>query len=466
MNNENNNLNGAVLGNVGIDPMQENNVGTINDALNNQIVTPDNNASGVVNPTTNDTPTQSVVTPNPVQSNNTVVNPIPVQPVNNVVSGEQVVNPAPEVQQQPNVQAQQPTPQAQPAYTSINQINPNNNPMPGFDSTIGTTPPISLEQEKEPKKNNKTTFIVIVMLLILAVAGGTYYVLNYTDLLSKKETINLTVNSIILTENSELSTDISTYANVSGTSISNCLLDISNVDVTKTGVYKYNVTCSNVSKEGIITIVEDEQKEKVYTKIVYLKKGNAVEAKDFIFNPTSDNVYTFEDEDAVQKILNGDYGTYTINIKITNSNGKEQIVNASLVLLEYNIKGYTICTKESEENNIKNTISNKFAIFDDGNNSFGNVASEKNIFEYNSEEDFNNIVNEFNNSGNEIITINNIKGYPLIDSDAKTITIENYIDADSVYKKYGKDNIKNYNTIRTYFRDTLGYTCVYEKAND
>ena len=184
MNNDQNNLNGAVLGSVGNNPESNPTPAPQTSAVNpgnvvlgstpvSQVVTPnpDPNPNMVVTPPTNNavmagptpsepqntvmagnqvvTPESQVVTPNPTP----VVNPEPVNP-NGVVPPVGPAGPAP----QPSAPTEQtalnngsgiPNPQVN--YTNPQNINPA--PMPGFEGqgTVGTTPPISLEKEKKPK---------------------------------------------------------------------------------------------------------------------------------------------------------------------------------------------------------------------------------------------------------------------------------------------------------------------------
>ena len=471
MNNENNNLNGVVLGNVTNPSNQV--VNPTNTVVNpgnvvmspNPTVTPTNSAqsasSQVVTPVDNTLNSQVVmpasnITQNP--QNQVVENSTPVQ---NVQAVNQTLNSV----QNNSVNGQSNNNNnTQSAFTSINAIEQNSSNQ-NFEGSIGTNPPISLEKEKQPKKKgNKTLFIVVVILLLLAVALGTYYILNYTDLLSKKESITINTNNLTISLGDSISNNINDYASINGTNSSNCTLDTSNVDITKAGIYKYTITCSNKTKEGSIVVVDDKPIN-VETKTVYVASNDTVEAKDFI-KTTDDNLtYEFVNKDEVNAILNGDLGTYLVKIKAVSSSGKETEVEAKLVKLQYKIKGYLVC-KAPNQNVTNPTVDTiyRFAIVDDGNNGFGNIVLENNTFRYSNEDEYSKIVSEYNTNGS--VTINNVTGNTEFDDSNLTVIISNESDGNSLKEKYGANNFATYSTIRNYYITNLGYECSYEKAND
>lgn len=471
MNNENNNLNGVVLGNVSNevpsapsvnsgDSVMANNPGNVVVPESN-VVTPEQqvvNSQVIAEPTIS-IPNEEVVNPQPI---NTVVMPteasatqnVQPQPVSNPVSTS-----VPPVQPSATIN-QTSTPTPQPAYTSVNSINP----MPGFENNIGTNPPISLENDKAPKKKgNNVLFIIIVVLLLLGVAFGTYYVLNYTDLLSKKETITITTNNLVYNVGEELSENIEDYATIKGTSSSNCTFNIDKVDTAKEGLYKYTVTCSNITKEGNITVIDNTELV-LNTQTAYYVKGDTAEAKDFVKNPLDTVEYSFVDANEVNNILNGDVGSYTVKIKAVSDNGKEATSDAKLVITQYRIKGYISCSNKEQtiDNYVMEKVT-KLAIIEDGNNGFGNIGFDIYTFRYNNESDYQDLVNEYNES--KEIKINEITGIPEFDDENKKITITNEVESTVLYNTYGLDNLKDYSSIRTYFTQTLNYNCSYEKAN-
>lgn len=469
MNNENNNLNGVVLGNV----TNPNGVSETPNT-NSQVINPGNTVM---------MPNSEVVTPSPIpaappqsQEVNTNVGPVSVEPVmpdvvmpGAVNSGVQEVEPTP-VNVNPVNNAtpvnngqtiSQPPIENKPienAYTNVNSINPNS----VSNNSIGTNPPISLNSEKTPKKKgNKTLFVIIVLLLLIGVGLGTYYVLNYTDLLVKKSSVNISTKNMTLNVGDSISNNVNDFATITGTSSNNCILNTNNIDLTKEGTYKFTVTCSNIVKEGTVTVV-DNKPINIETQTVYSIKGEQLEAKMFVKNLDDDLIYEIDNKSEIENV---DLGTYTVKIKASNSSGKEANAEAKLVILEYKVKGYTVCTMaESEIEKAIMTRSTKLAIVEDGNNSFGNIVLDIYAFKYNDKEEYDKLVNEY--LENKTLTINDITGDVDYNDSTQTIIITKELDAVEIKSTYG-DNVPNHGAIRTYFTQSLGYqTCTYEKANN
>ena len=485
MNSEKNKLGGVVLGSVSnnVDnqiPNVPNNVDTVlsnetqNTATLSQVAPSGENNNAVLQPNDdvlsddNKVEQQSINQANYVIEPKSVVQPKPIlQPEttsqSNVVSQSEVVS-QPNTVVQPSsgeVNSNIATIAPEPEYTNIANISPQS--ASNFDNNIGVNPPISLEEEKKPKKKgNKVVFIFVVLILLAGVAGGTYYVLNYTSLLSKNNNIIISTKDLSINLGSTLSNDINDYATITGTSSNNCTLDMSKVDVSKEGNYKYSVSCSNITKEGNVTIV-DARELVINTKKLYKTKDEQVTALEFVVNPRDDVNYEFVNEEDVNNALTGGLGTYDIKIKGTTNSGKSAEGLASLTLIEYKIKGYTSCSLEKEA--ITNASVNeefKFAIIDDGNNSFGNVVYKSYIFKFNSVDEYNKEYEEYMKK-NEL-TINEVTGEVAFNKDDLSITIKNEVNSADVQEEYGSDNLKNFATIRNYFQNTLNYKCNYEKS--
>lgn len=447
MNNDtNNNLNGTVLGSVNTNTLNNNPV--TNETIETLDAGVPNQSSvmgGNVIPPISNQPEQNIFFNNgDMSSNNQDVVPNSVPPISNNV--EQPVS----------------MPQPMPAYTNPQTINP----MPGFENSgaIGTTPPISLEPDKKPKKKgNKILFIIIIFVALAGVGFGTYYVLNYTDLLKQQATINVSTKDLEVNIGDVLSTNIMDYANVTGTDVRNCSLNTNNVDVTKIGTYEYQVTCGDNVKVGKIVVVDNNELV-VETKNLYKVKGSTLEAKEFAISANDNLTYEFVDQNDVNTKLNGDFGSYTVRIKVTSQSGKSTEVDGKLVLMEYAIKGHTICTsKEQNVNGVSAvmSVSEKFAIVNDGKNGYGKIAYEIHAFKFSDETEYTSLLASYKT--NNKITINNITGAASFDDTNLTITIANERDNESIISEYGENNLVNYSSIKNYFEKTLGYTCTYEK---
>lgn len=430
MNNDNNNLNGQVLGSVDNSNNLSNNTNEI-DSLETLDIS--NNQS-----------TSFMHTSNVIEENSQVLDGPTVMQTPN----------------QSNVINTQPT-SPEPAYTNPQTINS----TPGFESTaIGTTPPISLEPEQQPKnkKGNKTIFVVIVIVLLFGVGFGTYYVLNYTDLLSNKAKIEIETKNIEVNVGDTLSTNITNYANISGTDVRNCLLDTKDVDVKKEGTYTYKITCGDIYKNGKVTVIDNRELE-IKTEKVYKVKGEALDVKEFIVNPNSTYNYEIVNKEEINNYLNSNVGNYQVKIKVT-SGTKVKEVEETLVILEHKIVGYLTCT--SKEQNVSNssakkTIKEKFAIAGDGKFSFGKVANEIYEFKFTDETEYSNYLAKY--KADNTIVIDNVTGKVEFDNSNLIITITNELSDTELNSRYGENTIVNYSSIKKYFIDTLGYECPYKK---
>lgn len=363
---------------------------------------------------------------------------------------------------QPTTESQVVEPQ--PAYTNPQAIQE----MPNFENPniIGTTPPISFQEEKpQPQKNpktNKTLFIIIILAVLAGVGFGTYYILTYTDLISNAAQVTIKPKNVEVSLGDNLSANISDYAEIKGTDPKNCSLNTKDVDISKEGTYEYSITCGETIKNGKIKIIDN--KEITYeTQEVAKSKGATVDAKEFIVNVPDTAKCEFVDQEKINLILNGDPGTYTVEIKVTN-NGKTSEVAGKLTILEYDLKGYLTCSSNEQsvpDSSAKMVVSEKIAIADDGNNGYGKKTYEIHKFTFTDETEYTGYLAQYKSE--KKIKINNISGETKFDDATFTITITNEKSNDAVMNEYGADNMINYQTINKYFKQTLGYQCVYEK---
>ncbi len=474
--NENNNLNGSVLGNVtdgGIPPLSPapnltNQVGgieTLNGPVPSEAPTPEPIPAGPVNPTP--VAPEPIVNPASNMESNGMPTPPSVPPI------EPTPMPSTESPMQPDLGMPEPLPVTpEPAYTNPNSIGNNVGSMPGFESSsnIGTTPPISFEPEKQPvKKTNKMVFIIIILVVLAGVGFGTFYVLNYTDLLNNKVAkISIQPKNLEVNLGDELSKNNNDYATVTGTDISSCGVDTSNVDTSKVGEYKYTITCGETHREGTVTVVDNTVLE-VALKTVYKSLNDEIEAREFAEVEDTSLTYEFVDEEAVKALLSGEPGTQTVKIRVTNANGKSTEVDGTLVILEYAVKGFITCnSKSSIVNGYKASVvvSERFGIADingANSNDFANIAYEEHIFTFTDQNEYNKLLEDYQT--NNTLTIDNITAGDIkFDDTNMTITFTETKDQKAVETQFGKENIAKYSTIKSHFETTLGYICTYKKA--
>ena len=92
---------------------------------------------------------------------------------------------------------------------------------------------------------------------------------------------------------------------------------------------------------------------------------------------------------------------------------------------------------------------------------FGDLAFEINKFVFNSEEDYQSNKATYKSSGS--ITIDGKTGEAVFNDDEKSMTLTSEKDNNSLTTEYGADNIQTYRTLYTYFRQTMNYSCTFER---
>lgn len=432
MNEENNNLNGTVLGSV--------------DNLN---------ATPNLEPN-NDIPSGEVI--DTLSSNNDGIkeggqffnvpnNPNPTsEPVNNFTNPETLGNSEPNLM--PGFENSNPTGLTPPTYLD-------SNPTPS---------PVNEPSKLKNKQSNKILFIVVIILVLIAVGGGTYYILRYTKLLNfNKNTINVTPNNLEINLGDELPNN-NEFATVTGTSIDSCTIDKSNIDLTKEGTYNFTITCGNITKSGNVTIV-DNSPITVSLKEAYAVVGDTVDVIDFINEVSDDLTYEFTDENTIIDYLKEE-GEYNVPIKVS-ANNKSKEVMGKLYVTEYKIKGYLICSTNPQ--NVANssatmTLSNKLSIVNNtslGENAYGNLGFEVYTFTFTDESEYASYLATYNSEGK--ISINEINSdNAIFDDNKKTITITIKIDNTKLYNEYGESIFNKYTDMKNHFESDLGQTCIYQ----
>ncbi len=441
MNNDNN-LNGEVLGSVNNNPAPAP-TATPEVASNPNVVSELSGSSQVM--------AGGVVPPSaPVETPVAPASSAPVPPVENPA-------PAPQVE----------TPAAPQAYTNPQTISPSQ--IPGFEdhNQIGQTPPISSEQDQKPKKKkNKFLFILLILVVLGGIGYGTYYLLNNTDLLKKKEKISIVTKNKQLGISETLPDSITEYATITGTDPSNCYLDTKDVDMTKEGSYKFTVTCGEGNKKtGTITVMDDSELL-LETKTVYKTTGEKVSASEFSIN--KDYTYAFVDEEEVNVVMANTSGTHSVKLTVSKGS-KSQEVEGKIVILPSKIKGYVNCSSNGQladetSNAPKLVVAKKFAILNDSLNSFAGFAYDVNTFTFDDESLYNNYLSSHNKG--EKITINDVSGWSEFTTDSEgkpTIIITKELSKEDLSGEYGEENLANFGSIIQYF-SKQGLNCVFSKA--
>lgn len=416
----------------------------------------------------------------PVDNNNPVppvepVNPVPpVEPVNNAQSAEPVstvapvepVSPvAPAVQESsiPPVDPIPPVdaiPPVQPVNYDIPETINNFNPTPVFNE-IGTVPPIpntpivnqapvNNTQAPEPKKKkgNKLIFVIIIVLLIAAVGVGVYIFLNMSN---KPTSVSVTPKAVEIEAGSEVSSNITDYADFSGINSANCTLDTSSItDVNSVGSeYPFTITCGASTYNGTAKIVDTTAPVAVLAPVT-VQVGGSVSAEDFVSscNDVSGCSYSFANEATVNGYLNT-AGNYHVDINIKDAAGNQITSEGTLIVTNEEVVEvpdadmYLSCTNNEE------TL--RFGIVTSNFNGYATRSYDFTL----SESEYNTFKSENENSSS--VTYHNVTGAPSFDDDTHTLTITQVLndnDISSLPTTYGELRSR-------YVGD--GYTCTLEQ---
>ena len=236
------------------------------------------------------------------------------------------------------------------------------------------------------------------------------------------------------------------------------------------GVYKYTITCGNVSKNGIITVV-DNSEIIVQTKTVYKSKGQTLQPSEFIAMTDENLTYEFVSQDDVNSALENTTGTYSVALKVSNGS-KEIEVTAKLIMLENPVKGYVTCKSNPQtvdSISASKVVAEEFGILDDSDTSYAGFGNEITTFTITDSTIYDDFVKTYEKEGS--VTIDGVTGitkFTKNDDGTSEIEITTELDNSKVLSDYGEDNMKNYGSIVKYFGKTangLGYSCTYRKAS-
>lgn len=346
-------------------------------------------------------------------------------------------------------------------------------PMPAFENpgAIGVTPPpVSEKEEKKKKKGmNKTLFVILIIVLIAAVGGGVYWYLN----LNKGSSgIKVELKDISYGLNEEVSTDIKTYATITGTNSSNCVLDTSKIDTSKIGQYEYTVTCGSTPYKGKALVQDSEAP--IATPLSVTKTINStIKPEDFIATCYDSGAcsYEFEDASAVNTLMGTVGGPTKVKIVVKDENNNSVVVEANLTVINDPIKAIYEC--ESKAQNVENlnaemTVKHSLGILgtnaSDGSYTFGNFGTLTYNFKFTDESQYSELLNKFKSE--QKITIGDVTGAANFNQTDMTITMIQDLNIDNLKTQYGADKFLSYRTIQQYYTTTLGYTCRIQASNN
>lgn len=211
-------------------------------------------------------------------------------------------------------------------------------PTSDFDQ-IGTTPELDPKQKTKKGNSKKTLLFCLIIILVASLGGGAYYLINIKGIFNSK---GVTTKDLEVESGTKLSASIEDYGTFKNTSSSNCVLDLSKVDVNKAGKYKYTISCGTDTYEGNITVI-DKTAPILSFNIVETKQDVPVTEKEFILNTLdAGETYAFTNPDEVREYIKTP-GFYTVPIMAEDEAKNKMQYFAPLAVLSsdirFNIRG-------------------------------------------------------------------------------------------------------------------------------
>lgn len=322
------------------------------------------------------------------------------------------------------------------------------------------TPNDKKPQKEKPSLIKQILFILLILALMGGVAFGVYY---YLKLARNKNNQNSTptfvLNDITVNVGDKLSASLSEYGNFTNLDITNCKLNTTEVDTSKVGVYPYYVVCSTSKYTAKVTVIEKENKTdgnedvqsefKIKNEFVYLTKGREINPERLI---SSDEKYTYvyENKENVKSMIN-ELGIHSINIKVTDTNNVEKTYTSFIYVIENEPKIKFSC--QSPDNKVIDKT-----LFDSNKENI-NKSVRMNVYTYNSDAELNDMISKIVDG---VLSIEDDKGYALIDYSKKTITLVKMLENDILDQEYGSTFPTSYNEISNYYRNKLKFDCTFD----
>lgn len=278
-------------------------------------------------------------------------------------------------------------------------------PASNFDE-IGVTPEIDPKQ-KQKGKGGKTLLFLLIILLIAGLGAGSYYLINVKGIFNKGS---------IVTKNLEvelgdfLSENINDYATFKNTSASNCVQDLSKVNVSQVGKYEYTIKCGSDTYKGTITVKDTKAPSvELYAKVLVKDTTDEVTADSFI-KSCSDGTctYAFADDFDLASLVSSD-GIKIAKINVSDISNNTSTVFAPVVVTNANLRFGIVGKKVLNESPEEYTIVEKTVVLYSDSGSINYTIYE---FDFLDDELFRNSVGTFQSSENA--TFNSYSGIPVL----------------------------------------------------
>ena len=303
-----------------------------------------------------------------------------------------------------------------------------------------------------PKRKTfkKVIFALIIILLILGVAFGIFIYLrlakNHKDNENKIELYNLS-----LYIDDELSTDIADYGDFSRIDLAKCTLDTSKVNTSVVGTYEYSVVCDNVKTTAKI-VVSETPVFNLETLVLYKKLDEEVNINEFI-KASGNYKYAYVEENIIENT--NELGMFSIAINVTNDLGQEKVFYAVLYRISEKASMYLTCDSPMQvEEEYSYYLTDKIP-FNDERNSLNSALRVYN-YKYDSVRDFDALLAGVQNGK---ISINNIRGYVIMNYQNLTLKIVNELSESTLITEYNGTLPTAFTNLNNYYRNTKNYSC-------
>lgn len=285
-------------------------------------------------------------------------------------------------------------------------------PTSDFDQ-IGTTPELDPKQKTKKGNSKKTLLFCLIIILVAALGGGAYYLINIKGIFNSK---GVTTKDLEVESGTKLSASIEDYGTFKNTSSSNCVLDLSKVDVNKAGKYKYTISCGTDTYEGNITVI-DKTAPILSFNIVETKQDVPVTEKEFILNTLdAGETYAFTKPDEVREYIKTP-GFYTVPIMAEDEAKNKMQYFAPLAVLSSDIRFNIRGTKANPEDNTYERL-----IIFCNNETICQAAFKAQIIRFNDEAAYKDMFKTYN--GTNSFTYGSYTGIPLFyPSESKLVII-------------------------------------------
>lgn len=302
--------------------------------------------------------------------------------------------------------------------------------------TVGVIPPNPVDE----KKKNPVIIIIIAVVLIAAIGIGIYFFLTGTN-----EKVTLQNKQFLINE--ELPSDCANYGEYTNVSTSNCVLDITAVDTSKSGMYPYTVTCNGNIYAAEIEII-DNRNFVVESQDAVFKLDGEYNLNEFIsYCSTETCSYTIDEENqaSIEENLKVSGGPYDITINVVDESGNQEVIEAQYYVT---IAYLDASTDEITSENYDATYIIKDRLYFQTGNIYVNKGYRYYEYTFNSSESYEQAKIDYNTNN----SLEGNTGSIEFDDEAQIILITNNLSTTTLSEEYGDTFPTAYKDIYSYYK--------------